>query len=324
MSTASDNFEKFVHRVHELVETPDAQVVWNDHVPDPDNPKQPRQIDVSIRRSGWLTLVECRLHRTRQGVKWIEELIGRRTSLQASEVVAVSDAGFTTGAVKKAKRFGVKLRDLEDLTDAEISAWGRAHKVFLYFYTFDQLHVTLVLGLPEITPSGGNAIAEAFRASRNAAAICSAIVAALDTEQWLPKRILDQPQTFHYDLQQSNFQLAGVAVHLVKASGSVRLVERQIDCRAVRAYGPPEAQASNRDVVVEQFNLGETGLVHHAEAASFVVDVTSLKMPPLSQLSYVRMAGDVETDLASFEIIGAERFRISAGAIQLKLEARGL
>jgi hypothetical protein len=322
LSIASDNFEKFVHRIHELVETPDSQVVWNDHVPDPDNPKQPRQIDVAIRRDGRLTLVECRLHSTRQGVKWIEELIGRRVSLQASEVVAVSDAGFTIGAVRKAKRFGVLLRDLESLTDAEISAWGRSHNVFLYFYTFDRLHVTLVLDLPEITPADGDAVAKAFKVSKDAAAICNAVVGTLDAEQWLPKRLLDQPQTFEYGLQRPDFHLAGVAVSSVKTSGSVRLVERQIECGAVRAYGPPEAQALSRDVVVEKFNLGETGLVQHAEATSFVVDVTAIQMPPLSQLRFVRLAGEVETDLASFELIGADRFRVSARAIQLTLVAK--
>jgi hypothetical protein len=322
LSTASDNFEKFVHRVHELIETPNAQVVWNDHVPDPDNPRQPRQIDVSIRRDGRLTLVECRLHRTRQGVKWIEELIGRRASLQASEVIAVSDAGFTLGAIRKAKRFGVELRDLENLTDAEISNWGRTHRVFLYFYTFQDLHLTLVLDLPVITPTAGNAIADAFRTSQSASPIFNAIVEALDAEQWLPKRVLDRDHAFSYELHQSSFRLASAAVSLVKASGRVRLVERQVECRAVRAYGPPAAVASKRNVVVEQFNLGDTGLVHHNQTTSFVVDVTTLQMPALSQLCFVRLAGDVETDLASFEIIGAERFRISAGAIQLTLAAR--
>ena len=322
MSIASDNFEKFVHRIHELIETPDARVVWNDHVPDPDNPKQPRQIDVAIRKDGRLTIVECRLHSTRQGVKWIEELIGRRISLQASEVIAVSDAGFTAGAIKKAKRFGVILRDLEDLTDAEISAWGRSHKVFVYFYTFEELHVTLVLDVPAITPADGNAVAEAFKKSNEAAAMCDAILGALDAEQWLPKRWFDKARAISYALQLPGFHLAGVGVSSVKASGSVRLVEREVACRTVRSYRPPEAQNQGRDVVVEQFNLGETGLVHRAETSSFVVDVTSIQMPPLSQLRFVRLAGDVETDLASFELLGAERFRVSAGPIQLTLLAQ--
>lgn len=321
LTIASDNFEKFVHRIHELVETPDSQVVWNDHVPDPDNPKQPRQIDVSIRRDGRLTLVECRLHNTRQGVKWIEELMGRRTSLQAAEAIAVSDAGFTKGAVRKAKRFGILLRDLGNLTDAEISAWGRSQKVFLYFYTFDDLHITLVFNLSELTQTNSGAIAAKFKGSMEASAICEAIIGALDKEQWLAKRLVDQRRTFNYELQRPGLEVAGSAVTSVKVSGSARLVEREIECKSVRAYGPSELPAQSRDVVVERFNLGETVSVHHADSASFLIDVTSLQMPPLSQLRFVRLAGEVETDLKSFELLGAERFRVSAGSIQLTLVA---
>jgi hypothetical protein len=48
-------FERQVERIHQLLETEGTIVTWNDHIPDPDNPAQPRQIDVSIRRDGLLT-----------------------------------------------------------------------------------------------------------------------------------------------------------------------------------------------------------------------------------------------------------------------------
>jgi len=56
----SEAFEQQIHRIHELLEGSGAGVTWNDHVPDLDNPSQQRQIDVSIKRDGKLTLVECR------------------------------------------------------------------------------------------------------------------------------------------------------------------------------------------------------------------------------------------------------------------------
>lgn len=124
MTKASDAFEQQIHRLHELVDGTDAEVTWNDRIPDPDNPKQPRQIDITIRRGDALTIVECRIHQERQDVKWIEELIGRRISLQAASVIAVSASGFTEGAIKKAQAHGIFLRDLEQLTPAEIEQWG--------------------------------------------------------------------------------------------------------------------------------------------------------------------------------------------------------
>ena len=38
MTLASENFEKQIHRIHDLVERNGAEVVWNDHIEDPDNP----------------------------------------------------------------------------------------------------------------------------------------------------------------------------------------------------------------------------------------------------------------------------------------------
>ena len=90
MSQFSQEFEQQVQRIHELIEQPGSVVTWDDRIPDPDNPKQARQIDITIHRDGNLTLIECRIHRKPQDVQWIEELMGRRQSLQA-------DARKTTG-----------------------------------------------------------------------------------------------------------------------------------------------------------------------------------------------------------------------------------
>src|SRR5215470_8423783 len=98
----STAFEQKVRRIYELIAESGAEVTWDDHIPDPDNPAQSRQIDVTLRRNGALTLVECRLHKAPQDVQWIECLIGRRISLAAQSVIAVSASGFTGGALAKA------------------------------------------------------------------------------------------------------------------------------------------------------------------------------------------------------------------------------
>ncbi len=63
-----------------------------------------------------------------QGSKWIEELFGRKISLHATAMVGVSSSGFTEGAIKKAKRLGVFLCNLSELTDNEIKSWGKKTK----------------------------------------------------------------------------------------------------------------------------------------------------------------------------------------------------
>lgn len=59
--------------------------------------------------------MECRLRGRNQDVQWIEELIGRRQSLEVDALMAVSANGFTRPAYEKAKVFGVQTWDLPDL-----------------------------------------------------------------------------------------------------------------------------------------------------------------------------------------------------------------
>ena len=317
----SEAFEQFVHRIHELVEQPGTEVTWDDRVPDPDNPTQLRQIDISIKRDGRLTLVECRLHQARQDVKWIEELIGRRASLNADGLIAVSDSGFTEGAIKKARRFGVVLRDLQSLTPGEVAEWGQSHRVLLYSYSYTNVELTLTLEHSVLDELQMEALAASFRASPAVSEIFNAVADQVDERNLLPKQVFGRPEAFEYTLQRADFILGEMLVSKVRIAGKVSLVEREIDCPTVRAYGPPEAAGMSRDVLVERFLLGETGVFHHGPAVSFVVDVSSIQMPPLSQLRFVRLKSEVETEMDSFEVVGVERFRVSPGTVSLTLIA---
>ena len=60
MSKKSDEFEFMIARIHEILESENANVEWNDKVPDPDNPSQLRQIDVSVRNGRMFNIIECR------------------------------------------------------------------------------------------------------------------------------------------------------------------------------------------------------------------------------------------------------------------------
>lgn len=138
----SEKFEHQIRRIHELIEQPDSSITWNDRIPDPDNPKQSRQIDITIRSNNKLTCIECRIHKEKQDVKWIEELIGRRASLKADAVIAVSASGFTEGAILKAKKFGIVSRDMISLTEEEVSTWGHSTTVTLTFYEYKNIRMT--------------------------------------------------------------------------------------------------------------------------------------------------------------------------------------
>jgi hypothetical protein len=130
------DFERQVARIAAVLEGAGAEVKWNDRLVDPDNPTQKRQIDVTISRDEQITIVECRLHSRPQDVKWVEELYGRKVSLRAGAVMGVSSSGFTAGAMKKAERLGVFLRNLGELTDEEVTHWGCRTRVHLSYVHF--------------------------------------------------------------------------------------------------------------------------------------------------------------------------------------------
>jgi len=150
------------------------------------SPTQLRQIDVTVRSDGKLTIIECRLSRNRQNVKWIEELIGRCQSLGAQTVIAVASAGFTTGARKKAVRYGVLLRDLLQLSDEEIMSWGGQTALRLYYYRYTD--VKLAIGFAQSVRSLDTAtLSQELRSHDVLQSVFSAAAKQLDTLNLLAK-----------------------------------------------------------------------------------------------------------------------------------------
>lgn len=141
MTIESDNFEKQIKRIHDVLVQDHGEVTWNDRIPDPDNPEQPRQIDITVRINDEMIHIECRHHKEKQNSKWVEELFGRKVSLIATAMIGVSSSGFTEGAIKKAKRLGIFLCNLNQVTETEITSWGKKTKIEFQYYKFSNLEI---------------------------------------------------------------------------------------------------------------------------------------------------------------------------------------
>ena len=95
-----------------------------------------REVDISLRTrvgsSDVLIVLETRDRNETDDVRWIEQLATKREDVLASKIVAVSSSGFTEGAKNTAKRLGIELRAIEDLTLGSIAEWFRveAFQVF--------------------------------------------------------------------------------------------------------------------------------------------------------------------------------------------------
>jgi len=307
MTKKSDAFEQQIHRLHELAEGNDAEVTWNDRIPDPDNPEQPRQIDVSIRRGDTLTIVECRLHKEPQDVNWIEEIIGRRISLRAHSAIAVSASGFTHGAIKKAQAHGIFLRDLDQLMAEEIATWGCLISMTVYYYQFENLAIGLHFDTESIHKLDMAKAAEELRIYPGRQSLFNATTRELDSLKLLTvEKEQRKSVNFRIRTRLEDFRVCGEPVLDVEFSGTARLVEQALEIPSVAVYRNPVDSHRNTSVVIQRTSLGETGtVVQDGYRVATVLDLSVLKLPPNSQFIYLRTAANKEVDMDSFEILGA-------------------
>jgi hypothetical protein len=245
----SEKFEQQIRRLHELLEQPGSEVTWNDHLPDPDNPSQPRQIDVTIKRDGKLTLVECRIHNDRQDVQWIEELIGRRLSFRADAVIAVSASGFTKGAILKAKSFGIILRDFSTLTEEEISAWGHLTCVSLTFHQFREVALTYRFSPDQLGDLNVDQVEESLRSTPNHLYRVLDFVAKLAEEADPPK---DMACVLDAEIGEEGLRIANRPVMRIGVHASVLRRETTVRIPSVVAYDAPSVQGIDRQAFVEK------------------------------------------------------------------------
>lgn len=317
---SSTAFEQQAHRIHQLLEDSGAEVTWDDHIPDPDNPIQSRQIDVSIRSNGVMTLVECRDHQAPQDVKWIEELIGRRLSLAAQSAIAVSSSGFTSGAVAKAKAHGIALRDLQQLTDAEIVSWGQDFAITLFFYEYSDLDVELRFESKNIEDVDPGRFKAELKSHPCMQSLFNAAANQFRESQLLPFKSPGKSVEFGLKLAFEGFRVCGELVHEVMFRGKAKLVSKKLDAPVVMSYKEPAMDPAHADAIVENFrSLGYTSITHSGDRVFTFLDLSQLEVPPFWQFRYCQIEGQQEMDHRAFELSGIEKIGIVAKGLKVKL-----
>lgn len=69
-------------------------------------------------------LVECRAHKRRQDVQWIDALEGKARSLGFPKAVAVSASGFTKAALSEARDRGINTLHLNEAEEVDWGKWA--------------------------------------------------------------------------------------------------------------------------------------------------------------------------------------------------------
>ncbi len=311
----SKKFEKQIQRIHNLIEQSGSEITWDDRIPDPDNPKQPRQIDITIKRKGKLTIIECRIHKVKQDVKWIEEMIGRRVSLNANAAIAVSASGFTTGAIKKAKAFGIILRDFLTLTEQEIQHWGHNSKVWLTFYQYNDTQLAFTFPRTakyKLTPAK---VLQFIKEKGRIFGIFQSVAKIISEEN--PQ---NKPCTFNVTLSDFEFDIYGEKILQIDLDTNFRSIKKIVNIPPVVAYGSPDTKKIDRDIMVEDVDLGEFEIMQSTNTVSVVIDLSPIKNPPNSQFRYVLFDFKRQVKLKSVDMIGIPPMQIDFSGLQISIK----
>jgi hypothetical protein len=270
--TPSQEFERQIERIHKLIEAEGSEVTWNAHIPDPDSPGQSRQIDISIRRDGLFTHVECRLRKEPQDVTWIEELIGRRLSLVADAIIAVSASGFTATAHQKANRYGIILRDIASLSPQEVQNWGRGWKLSVNFCEFSKVVCTIKIAetlqtfRPQITDTAGGQLDPIVWRL-----IFQDAMRRLDQDGWP-----GVPSTIRMSCA-INLLVDGRPPLSIEVRASVRRIVRDVSVASLVAYADPVC--STRHAQIGHFDLGKSEVIENRDDVAMIIDLSQINTP---------------------------------------------
>lgn len=302
-------FEKLNHRIMRLIHA-GATVEWNGALVDPDTGVK-RQIDVLITSiDGKRSSVECREHSEAQSVKWIEELIGRKLSLQLDGMIAVSFNGFSAPAAKKAARFGIALYDFDRLTDAEIASWGSIAHVESDFVQFTHLEILACIPdnakarLQPGDPTFARGIRDGFAAVQDA----------------LRDLVVAQPNTYlQHALDPTDFTIDGIPVMSLVCRFRGQVVTQTATCTYAALVDTPGTARMLRTIGIQRFDHFVGEVVQRDEEAHLQIDVSSVQPPDNSILHEMRVQFPQPVHVTHYELVGNRRIFAHADRIALNV-----
>ena len=93
-------------------------------------------------------LVECRSHKRKQDVQWIDELDGKAKRLGFSKVIAISSSGFTKPALAEAADRGIEALRLKEAEERDWRKWMFSLQTFGVHINFDLVVRGVSFGVP--------------------------------------------------------------------------------------------------------------------------------------------------------------------------------
>lgn len=273
MDISSVEFELQIERIHYLIRKNNDLVTWNDHVRDPDNLKQLRQIDITIKNDNKLTVIECRIHKKKQDVKWIEELLGRKISLKADAIIAVSASGFTEGAIIKANKYGIFLRDFNKLREKEILEWGNQTTISITLFKYENVYIKHVFekkyfNIVDIDDIENSLISNFSKYYL----LFESVSKAINNENLEKKR-------FQLKFIVNDFKINNHFVKEIIFEADISKLYMPFDAFYVVSYGDPITKNLKRSLFIEKSFNGNFEIIQYDDIASLTIDFSSFNVP---------------------------------------------
>lgn len=146
--TEAKEFEDLVARIEQIAAPKRATVKARDRILNAVTGRY-QEVDVSIRyRIGTvdvLITIECRKHRRKSDVRWIQELVTKRADLHISKTIAVSAKGFSRPARRAAKTHDIELRTISEISARDLQGWFLPTGVVHVFRKIEQIQCTVYL-----------------------------------------------------------------------------------------------------------------------------------------------------------------------------------
>ncbi|GGY86125.1 hypothetical protein GCM10011613_33970 [Cellvibrio zantedeschiae] len=284
MRQDATDFEIFIARVHHLLEGTNATVIWNEKIPDPNNPSQDRQIDIAVRKDGLFNIIECRHRKKKQDVNWIEELIGRRTSLNASSITAVSSSGFTKLAIIKARAHGVILSEIKNVPEEFILNWTRGMDIVLSFFRYESYKLKLFTDEKSIHIMDHNEFKQKLLAGTY---IHDFSPDNFDLDKFKEENF--KCVSFKFERELSGIDIGGVSINAVHVEGDVYLETLALTMPSHLAYIEPDTDLNTSCVIIQKFNFGDTKIINSNNNIVLYLDLSKFNTPPYWKFSAFEM-----------------------------------
>jgi hypothetical protein len=236
--------------------------------------------------------------------------------MNAQEIIGVASAGFTDGAKKKAKRYGVHLRDLKQINDDEIANWGRQVALTIYYYQYSDVVVGVGFAAHNIPRIDIAVVSTELRRHAVLQSVFNAARSQLDTPKLLPAND-GRTVPVRLTIRPYGVVLSGEPVLEMGLECVARLVSKPIDSPGVFGYGQPRDAPAQREATVERFAFGDTSIVHQDDRIAVDVDLSSVSLPPLSQIRFIRTTSAEELDYESFSRKDPRSLYVTNGSINV-------